>query len=41
MQEGNWRDIEKLFQKTYLYLYFVIHYIINNESMKKILRYLK
>ena len=21
MQEGNWRDIEKLFQKTYLYLY--------------------
>ena len=25
MQEGNWGDIEKVFQKTHVYLWFIVN----------------
>ena len=29
MQEGNWGDIEKVFQKTHVYLWLMYHNIAN------------
>ena len=26
MQEGNWGDIEKVFQKTHVYLWFIVNF---------------
>ena len=32
MQEGNWGDIEKVFQKTHVYLWFIYHNITNSQA---------
>ena len=33
MQEGNWGDIEKVFQKTHIYLWFIYHNITNSQAV--------
>ena len=33
MQEGNWGDIEKVFQKTHVYLWFIYHNITNSQAV--------
>ena len=32
MQEFNWGDIEKVFQKTHVYLWFIYHNITNSQA---------
>ena len=33
MQEGNWGDIEKVFQKTHVYLWFIVNFqFFSNRS---------
>ena len=33
MQEANWGDIEKVFQKTHVYLWFIYHNITNSQAV--------
>ena len=33
MQEENWGDIEKVFQKTHVYLWFIYHNITNSQAV--------